>query len=149
MNWSTMSGSWDEAKDQIKSVWARLTDDDLSHVEGQKDRLVAFIQGKYGISREQAEEQLDEFLASGDSLLGKAKEGAQDFVDKRREYIENGVERGREYAEHGREFFQKTSMSHMASDLTRLIGRHPIQSTIFGLGLGLIIGRYLTPSSRS
>ena len=149
MNWSTISGTWDDAKGQIKSVWARLTDDDLMHVDGHKDRLVAFIQGEFGISREQAEEQLNEFMTSGASWLAKAKEGAQDFVDKGREYIEKGVAQGREYADHGRDYMQRTSISEVADDLTRLIGRHPLQSAIFGLGLGLIIGRYLTPPSRS
>jgi uncharacterized protein YjbJ (UPF0337 family) len=149
MNWSTINGSWNEAKGQIKSVWARLTDDDLMQVQGEKDRLIGVIQQKYGITGEQAEEQLEQFIANGDGWITKAKEGAQDLVDKGREYIDKGVERGREYARRGSEYMQKSSRSQMASDLTTLIGRHPIPIAIFGIGLGLIIGRYLTPSTRS
>ena len=62
MNWTTLQGNWNETKGKVKSKWGRLTDDDLTQVQGQKDRLVGVIQQKYGIARDKAEEQLEEFL---------------------------------------------------------------------------------------
>ena len=127
MNWTTVQGNWNEAKGKVKTKWGRLTDDDLMQVQGQKDRLVGVIQQKYGIAREKAEEQLDEFMSSADGWVTKAKEGAQEVVDKGREYVEKGVEKGKEYVTQGRDYVQNTSMSDMASDLKHLIGRNPIQ----------------------
>jgi len=156
MNWTTMQGNWNEAKGKVKTKWGRLTDDDLMQVGGNKDRLVGVIQQKYGIAREKAEEQLEEFMSASDGLLAKAKEGAQEvvkkgreYVEKGREFVEKGVERGKEMVEKGKDYVQHTSASGMANDLKDLIARNPVQSAILGIGLGFLIGRLLTPSSRS
>jgi uncharacterized protein YjbJ (UPF0337 family) len=160
MNWTTLQGNWNETKGKVKTKWGRLTDDDLTQVQGQKDRLVGVIQQKYGIAREKAEEQLDEFLSSADSFVSRAKETAQDAVGKVKETAHDVVERGREYVDQGRDYVernvregrdyvQNTSVSDMGRDLRDLIARNPVQSAILGIGLGFLIGRLLTPSNRS
>jgi len=149
MNWTSLQGNWNEAKGKVKNKWGRLTDDDLMQVSGNKDRLVGVIQQKYGIAREKAEEQLEEFMSSADSWTNRAKEGAQEVVDRGREYVEKGVERGKEMVDKGREYVQNANASRMANDLQDLISRHPVQSAIIGVGLGFLIGRLLTPSSTS
>jgi len=160
MNWSTVQGNWNEAKGKVKTQWGRLTDDDLTRVEGHKDRLIGVIQQKYGIAKDKAEQQLDEFMSANESFVSKAKEGAQEAVEKGREYVEKGVEKGREMVEkgvekgkdlvhQGKEYVQGTSMSQMATDLKDLIGKHPVYSAVIGIGLGFIVGRMLTSSNRS
>lgn len=138
MNWTTMQGNWNEAKGKVKTKFGRLTDDDLMQAQGQKDRLVGAIQQRYGIAREKAEQQLDEFLSSADDWMHKAKESASDIVEK-----------GKEYVEKGKEYVQNTGTSQMASDLKDLIARHPVHSAVIGIGLGFLIGRLLTSSNRS
>jgi len=160
MNWTSLQGNWNEAKGKVKTKWGRLTDDDLMQVGGNKDRLVGVIQQKYGIAREKAEEQLEEFMSTADGWLARAKEGAQDAVERSRDFVEKGVERGREYVEkgvergremvdRGRDYVQNVNASRMAQDLQDLISRHPVQSAVIGIGLGFLIGRLLTPSSHS
>ena len=138
MNWTTMQGNWNEAKGKVKTKFGRLTDDDLMQAQGQKDRLVGAIQQRYGIAREKAEQQLDEFLSSADDWMHKAKESASNIVEK-----------GKEYVEKGKEYVQNTGTSQMASDLKDLIARHPVHSAVIGIGLGFLIGRLLTSSNRS
>jgi uncharacterized protein YjbJ (UPF0337 family) len=145
MNWTTMQGNWNETKGKVKTKWGRLTDDDLMQVEGHKDRLVGVIQQKYGIAREKAEQQLEEFMSSSDGLIAKAKEGVAEVVEKGKEY----VEKGKEAVVKGKEYVQNTSASQMASDLKDLIARHPVHSAIIGIGLGFLIGRMMTSSNRS
>lgn len=156
MNWTTIQGNWNETKGTIKSKWGRLTDDDLMQVQGNRDRLVGVIQQKYGIAREKVEEQLNEFLSNGDGWLTRAKEGAQEVVEKGREYVEKGrefvekrVEQGKHYVEQGKEYVQRASMSQMVRDLHDVIARNPVHSAIIGVGLGFLVGRLLTPSHRS
>lgn len=160
MNWSTMQGNWNEAKGKVKSKWGRLTDDDLMQVQGHKDRLVGIIQQKYGIARDKAEEQLEEFMSSNEGLITRVKEGAHDAVEKGKEYVQQGVEKGKEYVQQGvdkgkeyvqqgRDYVQNTSTSQMASDLKDLIGRNPLQSALIGIGLGYLIGRLMSSSNRS
>jgi len=62
MNWSQIEGQWSQLKGQLKSQWAKLTDDDLQNVAGKKDQLVGKLQEHYGILKEDAEKQLDEWI---------------------------------------------------------------------------------------
>jgi uncharacterized protein YjbJ (UPF0337 family) len=160
MNWTTLQGNWNETKGKVKTKWGRLTDDDLTQVQGQKDRLVGVIQQKYGIAKDKAEEQLEEFLSSADGFLNRAKETAQDVVSRAKETAQDVADRGREYVDKGREYvernvregrdyIQHSSMSQMSHDLRELITRNPLQSAILGVGIGFLIGRILTPSHRS
>jgi uncharacterized protein YjbJ (UPF0337 family) len=45
----------------LKHQWARLTDDQLDRINGQRDKLAWKIQEVYGTSRENAEMQITAF----------------------------------------------------------------------------------------
>jgi uncharacterized protein YjbJ (UPF0337 family) len=60
MNWDEIKGKWGVLKGNAKTRWAKLTDDDLLAVEGQRDKLAGKIQERYGITKEEAEKQIDE-----------------------------------------------------------------------------------------
>lgn len=61
MNWDTISGKWMQVKGQVKEKWGKLTDDDLTKIEGVRDRLSGVIQERYGLAKDEAEKQLAEF----------------------------------------------------------------------------------------
>lgn len=61
MNWDQMTGKWNQFKGSVKQKWGKLTDDDLTLIDGHKDRLVGKLQERYGITKERAEEQLNEW----------------------------------------------------------------------------------------
>jgi uncharacterized protein YjbJ (UPF0337 family) len=63
MNWDRIQGEWKQVTGQIKSKWAKLTDEDLTSISAKKDKLVGKIQERYGILRDEAERQVDEWLA--------------------------------------------------------------------------------------
>jgi len=153
MNWSTVQGNWKEAKGKVKSKWGRLTDDDLMQVEGNKDRLLGVIQQKYGLARDKAEAQLEEFLSADESTIGKVKENVQEVVhqgvEKGKEALHQGMEKGKEALHQGKDYVQNHSMSEMANDLKELIGRHPVYSAVIGVGVGFLVGRLLTSSKGS
>ena len=60
MNWEQVKGNWNQLKGSAKSRWADLTDDDLLAVEGERDKLIGKIQERYGVTKEEAERQVDE-----------------------------------------------------------------------------------------
>ena len=60
MNWETIKGNWNQLKGQVKTRWGDLTDDDLAVIEGERDKLVGKVQERYGITKEEAERQVDE-----------------------------------------------------------------------------------------
>ncbi len=62
MNWDQIAGQWHQMTGQVKSKWAKLTDDDLKNVAGKKDQLVGKIQERYGVLKDDAEKQVNEWI---------------------------------------------------------------------------------------
>lgn len=62
MNWDRIEGNWKQFTGQVQAKWGELTDDDLDVINGRRDQLVGKIQERYGIEREQADQQVREFL---------------------------------------------------------------------------------------
>lgn len=58
MNKDQIAGNWKQLTGKVKEQWGKLTDDDLTAVEGKRDQLVGRIQERYGIAREKAEEEV-------------------------------------------------------------------------------------------
>jgi len=61
MNSDTLKGDWKKMKGHVKEKWGKLTDDHLDVIEGKKDQLVGSIQKEYGVSKEEAQKQVDDF----------------------------------------------------------------------------------------
>lgn len=61
MTWDRVQGNWTQAKGKVKERWGDFTDDELEQMAGQKDQLVGKLQEKYGIAKDEAERQADEF----------------------------------------------------------------------------------------
>ncbi len=57
MNKEQFSAEWQQLKPYILDKWNRLTDEDMRQISGRYDAFIARIQEKYGVSREEIEEQ--------------------------------------------------------------------------------------------
>jgi len=64
MNWDLIEGKWKQSMGKVKVKWGKLTDDDVTAVNGKRDQLVGKIQERYGIAKDAAEKQVDEFIQS-------------------------------------------------------------------------------------
>jgi uncharacterized protein YjbJ (UPF0337 family) len=67
MNWDQVQGKWKQYKGKAKERWGQLTDDDLDTIDGRSQQLVGKLQERYGIAKEQAEKQANEFVKSLDA----------------------------------------------------------------------------------
>jgi uncharacterized protein YjbJ (UPF0337 family) len=61
MNSDQLQGKWKQMKGSVKEHWGKLTDDDLDVIDGKHDQLVGKIQERYGIARDAAKKQVDEW----------------------------------------------------------------------------------------
>jgi len=61
MNWDRIQGSWKQVSGQAKAQWGKLTDDDLEIVAGRRDEMAGKIQERYGVAKEDAENQIEEW----------------------------------------------------------------------------------------
>jgi uncharacterized protein YjbJ (UPF0337 family) len=73
MNWDQVEGKWKQFKGQAREKWGKLTDDDLDVIDGRRQQLVGIIQERYGIAREVAEKQADEFVKTLQESATEAK----------------------------------------------------------------------------
>ncbi|SDU32459.1 CsbD family protein [Stappia sp. ES.058] len=64
MNWDQIEGNWKEFKGKAQAQWGKLTDDELDQVNGRRVELVGLLQQKYGQGREEAEREVDSWLAN-------------------------------------------------------------------------------------
>ena len=64
MNKDILKGKWSQIKGDAKTWWGDITDDELTRVEGEYDKLVGLLQEKYGYTRERAESEIDRRMAS-------------------------------------------------------------------------------------
>jgi len=60
--WDQIAGSWKQVKGNVRKEWGKLTDDDVEQIKGQRDVMAGKIQERYGIAKEEAERQADEFM---------------------------------------------------------------------------------------
>lgn len=64
MNWDQVEGKWKQYKGGIKEKWGKLTDNDLNVISGKRDQLVGRIQEAYGLTKEQAQREVDDYVRS-------------------------------------------------------------------------------------
>ena len=63
MNADVIKGKWPQLKGDVKERWGRLTHDDVEQINGSADKLVGVLQERYSYAREQAQRQIDSWLA--------------------------------------------------------------------------------------
>ena len=61
MNWDRAEGNWKQMSGKVKQQWGKLTDDALIEIAGKRDQLVGKIQEAYGIERDEAERQVQDW----------------------------------------------------------------------------------------
>ncbi|HYN55303.1 MAG TPA: CsbD family protein [Methylotenera sp.] len=77
MNWDQIEGNWKQLKGNAKQQWGKLTDDHLDVIAGKRDALSGKIQEIYGVSKDEANNQLSDWqtmltnLAKSDEEITK------------------------------------------------------------------------------
>lgn len=59
--WDQIAGGWKQVRGEVRKQWGKLTDDDLEVIKGQREKLAGKIQERYGMAKEDANRQIDEW----------------------------------------------------------------------------------------
>jgi uncharacterized protein YjbJ (UPF0337 family) len=59
MNWDRVEGNWKQFAGQARQKWGKLTDNDWQVVAGKKDELAGRIQERYGVAKDEANREID------------------------------------------------------------------------------------------
>ena len=66
MNWDQIEGKWKQFSGAAREKWGKLTDSDWQTIAGKKDQLVGRIQERYGVAKEEADRQAEEWARTLD-----------------------------------------------------------------------------------
>lgn len=70
INWTDVEAHWAEYSKKAHSNWNKLTEDQISNVQGKRDELLRLIQSNYQCNQTEAEEQIAIWLSN---LLGNSQ----------------------------------------------------------------------------
>jgi uncharacterized protein YjbJ (UPF0337 family) len=59
MNKEQFSGQWNTVIGKVKEKWGKLTDDDITEIDGKREQLLGYLQKRYGYNEERAEQELE------------------------------------------------------------------------------------------
>lgn len=64
MNSDTIEGNWKEWTGKAREKWGEITDDELQQAKGNREQLEGLIQQKYGKTKEEAKQEVDQFYGT-------------------------------------------------------------------------------------
>lgn len=53
--------NWEQFKAKVKAIWQDLTEEELNETEGDKEKTKEKIGKRYGLSREEIDQRMDEY----------------------------------------------------------------------------------------
>ncbi len=97
MSDDVLSGMWKQIRGNVKAAFGRLTDDDLTEIEGNQDRMVGKLQERYGYSKADAESKWNDFRRglnqnSADRHMDRAADHAEDALDEAKKGLRKALE---------------------------------------------------------
>jgi uncharacterized protein YjbJ (UPF0337 family) len=73
MNTDQLEGKWKQLKGSARAKWGKLTDDDVEYIAGNSERFVGRLQERYGIRKEEAQKQFDDWQNAQDAELANKR----------------------------------------------------------------------------
>jgi ElaB/YqjD/DUF883 family membrane-anchored ribosome-binding protein len=122
----TIQGDWNHLCGLARQRWNQLTEDDLRVQVGNIEQLFSRIQQKTGEGREAIEKFFSEMTSRGSTAIAHAAEAAGQYAHQ----VSDQIRERYESAE-GR------------------VRRHPTQTVVAALGIGLVIGLIVGLSNRA
>ncbi len=87
MNWDRIEGNWKQLSGKVRQQWGKLTDDDLALIDGRREELAGRIQEVYGVSKDEANKQIERFAGTLEG--GKLDAGTHDAPGVTRNTMSN------------------------------------------------------------
>lgn len=80
MEWVIVETRWIEARGRIKQEWCELTDDHLDTIAGKREMLVSTIQENFGVSAQNANEQVTNWESRNRDLFAETAEQIKPYL---------------------------------------------------------------------
>lgn len=60
--WNQVEGHWMEMKGKVKQQWGKLTDDDITTIDGHREQLEGVLERRYALGKDKARAEIDSWL---------------------------------------------------------------------------------------
>jgi uncharacterized protein YjbJ (UPF0337 family) len=96
MNSDVLQGKWKQLRGNLKEAFGKLTDDDLTQAEGSTDKMLGALQERYGYSKDQAQNEWEQFVNrygnDSDQTKSHLRDASDDLKDAARN-LKNAAQR--------------------------------------------------------
>ena len=89
MDWNQLEGNWRQVRGNVKKQWGKLTDDDLTAIDGRREALEGRIQERYGYTKDRVRKEIEEWQRSFASQLSRGSDDLADQIDSIRADIQS------------------------------------------------------------
>lgn len=62
MNWDQIECNWLIFKGKLRHNWVKLTDEDITRINGRRDELAARLQARYGFAKAEAAREIEAWM---------------------------------------------------------------------------------------
>lgn len=153
MNTHVLEGNWKQLQGNIKEQWGKLTDNDLTQIQGKRDKLEGVLQEKYGYSKNKAREEVDNYLDElGDQFDG-ARGRVEGMVEKAQERFherkDQATHRAREMADEYNQRLEDVVRTRVPGEARQVVEEYPWLVILAVMLVGILIGVALRPGGKS
>ena len=148
MNADILEGKWNQLKGEVKKQWGDLTNDDLDRIEGERAKLEGRLQERYGYSRQQAQDEVDKFLARVDNEMGDLRDTVESKVQEAQARLQDQVSEAKDTLESKAGTYNKQVRQAAPGEVSYAVDEYPWLVVISALVAGLLIGLMLNPGKK-
>jgi len=62
MTWDQIERDWMQFKNNVRTNWIKLTDEDLTRIGGRRHELVKRLRARYGFAKAEAEREVEAWM---------------------------------------------------------------------------------------
>lgn len=108
INWDQIAGNWTQLKGKIKEQYGKLTDDDMTEIEGKAEVMIGKLQERYSVTYEEAEK-----MAHNMSLEGEHEPAAEQTDD-----VSNHIDGGKSLLSDAAQYDISTEEGEVSADVS-------------------------------
>ena len=119
-------------KGTVKEKWGKLTDDDLTLIDGRRDHLEGKIQERYGFAKDQARKEIEDWYRATEFDLADQIEAIRTDIQTLTSTVGRIANK-----QIGRAQDRALEAANEAEDAIR---RNPLSAVAIAVGLGFLFG---------
>ena len=138
MDWNQVEGNWKQVRGNVKKQWGKLTDDDLTAIDGRREVLEGRIQERYGYTKDRVRKEIEEWQRSFASQVSRSGDELAAHIESIRDDIQSLTSTVSRIANQQLGRAQDKAID-AASQAEEAIRRNPTSAVAMALGVGFLL----------